>query len=168
MFDVSFSELLVIGVIALIVLGPERLPTAARTAGLWLGKIKRTVANVQQEITSQLEAEELRRKLSEQQKRLDDGLSRARDEVESLGERPQKPRSTEDVKKTSSTSVASPSVPIASTAKNEDTSEVNAEEPPMPSIDYPPSPEGDALDDYNAPPVKTSYSDNADKDTQAR
>lgn len=87
MFDVSFSELLVIGVIALIVLGPERLPTAARTAGLWLGKIRRTVANVQQEITSQLEAEELRRKLNEQQQRLDEGLSRARDEVEKLGER---------------------------------------------------------------------------------
>ncbi|WP_438766229.1 Sec-independent protein translocase protein TatB [Kushneria sp. TE3] len=88
MFDVSFPELIVIGAIALVVLGPERLPTAARTAGLWLGKIKRTVSSVQQEITSQLETEELQRKMKSQQDRFDQGLKKARTDIESLGDDP--------------------------------------------------------------------------------
>ena len=44
MFDFGFSEMLVIGVIALVVLGPERLPVVARTAGEWVGKAQRFVA----------------------------------------------------------------------------------------------------------------------------
>ncbi|MBA4273726.1 MAG: twin-arginine translocase subunit TatB, partial [Pseudomonas sp.] len=40
MFGISFSELLLVGLIALLVLGPERLPGAARTAGLWVGRLK--------------------------------------------------------------------------------------------------------------------------------
>ncbi len=88
MFDISFPELIVVGAIALVVLGPERLPTAARTAGLWLGKIKRTVSNVQQEITSQLEAEELQRKMKTQQDRFEQGLKKARDDIESVGDDP--------------------------------------------------------------------------------
>ena len=44
MFDIGFSELLLFGVIALIVLGPEKLPQAARTAGQWYAKIRRTVS----------------------------------------------------------------------------------------------------------------------------
>lgn len=85
MFDISFPELIVVGAIALIVLGPERLPTAARTTGLWLGKIKRTVANVQREITSQLETEELQRSMKNQQDRFDQGLKKAKDDIEGLG-----------------------------------------------------------------------------------
>lgn len=88
MFDISFPELIVVGAIALVVLGPERLPTAARTAGLWLGKIKRTVSSMQQEITSQLEAEELQRKMKSQQDRFDQGLKKARDDIERLGDDP--------------------------------------------------------------------------------
>lgn len=88
MFDISFPELIVVGAIALVVLGPERLPTAARTAGLWLGKIKRTVSSVQQEITSQLEAEDLQRKMKSQQDRFDQGLKKAREDIEGLGDDP--------------------------------------------------------------------------------
>ena len=50
MFDIGFSELLLFGVIALIVLGPEKLPQAARTAGQWYAKIRRTVSTLQSEI----------------------------------------------------------------------------------------------------------------------
>ena len=74
MFDMGFLELMLIGVVGLLVLGPERLPKAARTLGLWIGKIKRTVSGMQREISAQLEAEELRQKLNEQQKKLDDGV----------------------------------------------------------------------------------------------
>lgn len=86
MFDIGFLELLVIGVVGLLVLGPERLPRAARTAGLWLGKIKRSVSNMQREINSQLEAEELRQKLKEQQAKLDESLNKAKRDVESIAE----------------------------------------------------------------------------------
>ena len=77
MLDIGFLELMLIGIVALLVLGPERLPKAARTAGLWIGKIKRTVSGMQREISAQLEAEELRQKLNEQQKKLDDSLKKA-------------------------------------------------------------------------------------------
>ncbi|NYS59893.1 Sec-independent protein translocase protein TatB [Vreelandella salicampi] len=88
MLDIGFLELLIIAVVGLLVLGPERLPRAARTAGLWVGKIKRTVSGMQREISSQLEAEELRQKLNDQQKSLDDSLKKAKQDVESLAEAP--------------------------------------------------------------------------------
>ena len=50
MFDFGFSELMLIGAVALVVLGPERLPTVARTAGEWLGKAQRLVQQVKNEI----------------------------------------------------------------------------------------------------------------------
>jgi sec-independent protein translocase protein TatB len=67
MFDVAFSELLVIGIVALIVIGPERLPKVARTAGTWLGRLNRYVAQVKQDIDRDMQLEELR-KLQQQMK----------------------------------------------------------------------------------------------------
>ncbi|QOR37551.1 twin-arginine translocase subunit TatB [Billgrantia diversa] len=86
MFDIGFLELLILGIVGLLVLGPERLPKAARTVGLWVGKIKRTVSSMQREINSQLEAEELRQKLKEQQTKLDESLNKAKRDVESIAE----------------------------------------------------------------------------------
>ncbi len=60
MFDIAFSELLIIGVIALLVIGPERLPKVARTAGSWLGRLNRYVAQVKQDIDRDMQLEELR------------------------------------------------------------------------------------------------------------
>lgn len=59
MFDIGFSELLVIGVVALIVLGPERLPKVARTAGHMLGRLQRYVSDVKAEIKREMHNEEL-------------------------------------------------------------------------------------------------------------
>jgi sec-independent protein translocase protein TatB len=61
MFDIGFSELLIIGVIALIVIGPERLPKVARLAGQWLGRLNRYVSQVKQEIDRDMRLEELRK-----------------------------------------------------------------------------------------------------------
>ncbi|MDY6891620.1 MAG: Sec-independent protein translocase protein TatB [Pseudomonadota bacterium] len=61
MFDIGFFELLLVGVVALLVLGPERLPLAARTCGLWLGRLRRTVGSIQNEINQELRMEELKR-----------------------------------------------------------------------------------------------------------
>ncbi|CAM3853028.1 Sec-independent protein translocase protein TatB [Vreelandella rituensis] len=88
MLDIGFLELLLIGVVGLLVLGPERLPRAARTVGLWIGKVKRTVSGMQREINAQLETEELRQKLNEQQQKLDDSLKKAKQDVESLADTP--------------------------------------------------------------------------------
>jgi sec-independent protein translocase protein TatB len=66
MFDIGFSEILLIMVIALIVVGPERLPRLARTTGLWIGKIRGFVASVKAEIDHELAAEELRKTLARQ------------------------------------------------------------------------------------------------------
>ncbi|MCO7245377.1 Sec-independent protein translocase protein TatB [Halomonas sp. Mc5H-6] len=90
MFDFGFFEILVIGVVGLLVLGPERLPRAARTVGLWVGKIKRTVSGMQREISAQLEAEDLRKTLSDQQKKLDDSLRKAKHDVERIADDPEK------------------------------------------------------------------------------
>ena len=66
MFDVSFWELLIIGLVALLVIGPERLPGVARTTGAWLGRAKRFVTDVKSEIDEELRTEELKRILKEQ------------------------------------------------------------------------------------------------------
>jgi len=63
MFDIGFLELLICGVIALLVLGPERLPTAARAAGRWVGAARRMVSQFSSELDRQLKAEELREEL---------------------------------------------------------------------------------------------------------
>jgi sec-independent protein translocase protein TatB len=63
MFDIGFVELLICGVIALIVLGPERLPTAARAAGRWVGKARRMVSQFSSELDNQLKADEIRKEL---------------------------------------------------------------------------------------------------------
>lgn len=61
MFDIGFSELLVIGVVALIVLGPERLPKVARTAGHLFGRLQRYVSEVKQQVKQEMDAEELKK-----------------------------------------------------------------------------------------------------------
>src|SRR5574339_35289 len=61
MFDIGFSELLVIGVVALIVIGPERLPRVARTIGHLMGRMQRYVADVKADIDREVALEELRK-----------------------------------------------------------------------------------------------------------
>ena len=61
MFDIGFTELMVIGVVALIIVGPERLPRVARTAGALLGRLQRYVADVKADINREVELDELRK-----------------------------------------------------------------------------------------------------------
>lgn len=63
MFGISFGELLLVGLVALLVLGPERLPGAARTAGLWIGRLKRSFNTIKQEVEREIGADEIRRQL---------------------------------------------------------------------------------------------------------
>ena len=147
MFDIGFFELLLIGIVGLLVLGPERLPKAARTAGLWVGRIKRSVSTMQREITSQLEAEELRQKLAEQQKKLDEGINQARRGVEKHFE--------SDSKGGSSPSTSTPSTSTPSSGNDRQSAGATSDADPQPSS----SPE--------TPPAAPS-SFPADKDSASR
>lgn len=66
MFDIGFSELALVMVVALIVVGPERLPRLVRTAGLYLGRARRAVAAIKADVQRELAAEELKQTLKEQ------------------------------------------------------------------------------------------------------
>jgi sec-independent protein translocase protein TatB len=61
MFDIGFSELMVIGVVALIVIGPEKLPRMARTVGHLAGRLQRYVSDVKADINREIELDELRK-----------------------------------------------------------------------------------------------------------
>lgn len=63
MFDIGFFELLVIAIVGLVVIGPERLPGTVRAIALWLGRIKRGIRDTRQEIEQQIGADEIRRQL---------------------------------------------------------------------------------------------------------
>jgi sec-independent protein translocase protein TatB len=66
MFDIGFWELAIIGVVALLVIGPERLPRVARTAGLWLGRARRFVSSVKADIDREIAADALKQTLAKQ------------------------------------------------------------------------------------------------------
>lgn len=66
MFDVGFFELLLVGVVALLVVGPERLPKLARTAGMWMGRGRRLLNSVKEDIDREIKADELREILAKQ------------------------------------------------------------------------------------------------------
>jgi sec-independent protein translocase protein TatB len=71
MFDMGFTEMMLIGIVALVVIGPERLPGVARTAGKYFGRLKRFMTTVKADVEQELRADELRQILSDQQKELD-------------------------------------------------------------------------------------------------
>jgi sec-independent protein translocase protein TatB len=64
MFDIGFWELLLIAIVALVVVGPERLPRLIRVVGLWVGRANATVQNIRSEISQELRAEELKQALN--------------------------------------------------------------------------------------------------------
>ena len=77
MFDVGFSELVVIAVVALIVIGPERLPRVARTCGALLGRLQRYVNDVKSEVNRELHLEEIRhlhQDMNESAQRIESGV----------------------------------------------------------------------------------------------
>lgn len=65
MFEVGFSELLMTGLVALIVIGPEKLPKAARIAGMWFARINHSLAVIKTDIQRELHAEEMRQLMQE-------------------------------------------------------------------------------------------------------
>ena len=95
MFEFGFAEMLIIGIVALLVIGPERLPSVARTVGTYVGRIRRFVSNVRSDVEREFRTDELQRMLRDQQDELnslkeavnqgrnDSGMGSIRDEVQS-------------------------------------------------------------------------------------
>lgn len=81
MFDIGFSELMVIAVVALIVIGPERLPRVARTAGILLGRLRRYAADVKADISREMQLDELRKMQQEVTERIASAESAVRQEL---------------------------------------------------------------------------------------
>ena len=77
MFDVAFSELIVIAIVALIVIGPEKLPKVARTLGLLMGRLQRYVTTVKADIDRELQLEELHKL----QQEIKEGASQFQSEI---------------------------------------------------------------------------------------
>ena len=80
MFDIGFFELVVVAVVALLVLGPERLPHAVRMAGAFMGKARRMMANVRDEFEREVQLSEMQQRIKEQLEK--SGLEDARKALE--------------------------------------------------------------------------------------
>jgi sec-independent protein translocase protein TatB len=63
MFDIGFPELILVSVIALLVIGPEKLPQTIKTLSLWIGRLKRSLANIKADIEAEIGADEIRQQL---------------------------------------------------------------------------------------------------------
>jgi len=94
MFDIGFSEMIVVAVVALVVIGPEKLPKVARTLGYLVGRMQRYVNDVKADINREMELEELRKLKDEFQRSAQDfeqtihgELQQARSEVQAVADR---------------------------------------------------------------------------------
>jgi len=122
MFDIGFSELFVIAIVALIVLGPERLPKAARFTGLWVRRARAQWYSVKSELENELADDELKRSLQDTRDQLQGQMRHARDRLRqeadalqgSLAMRPPPVASSSDPPPASPQSTASPVDPVAS------------------------------------------------------
>lgn len=72
MFDIGFTELMLIGIVALVVIGPERLPAVAKTAGQWLAKLQRFVRGVKTDLASELESGDLKKLIGDQREQINE------------------------------------------------------------------------------------------------
>jgi len=119
MFDVGFSELIVIGVVALVVIGPERLPKVARTAGHLLGRLQRYVNDVKADINREMQLDELRKLQADMQESARDLERNLNGEIQSIK---------------STVEGTEPSAPLASEPATNGLSTALTEEPAQPSV----------------------------------
>ena len=83
MFDIGFLELLVIAIVALVVIGPEKLPDAVKTCAIWISRVKRALLDARTEFEQQIGADEIRREIhNEQIMRSLQKLKQHRDDIE--------------------------------------------------------------------------------------
>lgn len=127
MFEAGFLEMLLIGVVALLVVGPERLPGIARKTGEWVGKIRRFITNSKQDLERELRTEEMRNMLimqEEQIRDLRDSIKQGVDDTtkdinkeindisESVGVGKQQQATTKEKSSTSETQIEAKPTPV--------------------------------------------------------
>lgn len=105
MFDIGFWELCLIAVIALLVFGPEKLPGAARSAGLWIGRIRRMISNVKQDIDRELHLQEIQESVKQSDQNVHQFLEETKSRLDEL----KKPISLDSIESTGDKSDSSPS-----------------------------------------------------------
>ena len=91
MFDIGFAELILVSIIGLLVLGPERLPGAIRTTSLWLGKIRRSFNTIRADIEREIQVDEIKQDLHndavmESLKQAEQDLRSGIDAVQEMGD----------------------------------------------------------------------------------
>jgi len=138
MFEIGFAELFLLGVIALLVVGPDRLPALARTVGVWVGRAQRLVGQVRADIEREVRADELRRAakeysptaaLSDMKKEMDDFASEVSKPVDLDGEKAESAKSNmSDTAPTKPAAAPASEATDTSTAPESEPSEPEAEE----------------------------------------
>lgn len=119
MFDIGFWEISLIAVIALLVFGPEKLPGAARTAGLWVGRARRLVTTVKQDIDRELHLQEMREAIKQSDQNVHQILDETKTGLNDLN----KPisldptQSTGDKSDSSSNSTSTPATDVSGSTK---------------------------------------------------
>lgn len=125
MFDIGFAELLLIAVVGLLVLGPERLPGAVRTTSLWIGRLRRSFNNIRKEIEREVGADEIRQQLHNESimASLKEGEQKLRSTVERTN------RELRDIEKAANTDIAA----AAPQSELSEPTSPNAEAPEAPT-----------------------------------
>lgn len=118
MFDIAFSELMIIGVVALLVIGPEKLPKVARTLGHLLGRAQRYVNDVKSDISREIQLDELKKlqtEVTESARSIEDSVRKEFDAARSAVEVPAQAAAAEleDAAKQLSEETAAPEPPAA-------------------------------------------------------
>ncbi len=83
MFDIGFFELVFIAIIALLVLGPEKMPHAVRMTGAWVGRIRRSFLEAKYEIERQVQLEEFKQRVSEEKEHIENSFNQVTNELAS-------------------------------------------------------------------------------------
>lgn len=120
MFDIGFSELMVIGIVALLVIGPERLPKVARTLGHLLGRAQRYVNDVKSDINREIQLDELKKlqtQVTESARALEDSVRKEYDSARSAVESPVNAAVAELQASTQSAAEALPPAPPPASAQ---------------------------------------------------
>lgn len=84
MFDIGFTELLIVAVVGLLVIGPERLPGAIRTGSAWLGRIKRGFNDIKQEVEQELHNDSVMQELKKTGRELQEQSSAINEDIRSV------------------------------------------------------------------------------------
>ena len=134
MFDLSFAEILVIAVIALVVLGPERLPRAARFTGLWVRRARGQWQSVRSEFERELAAEELKRNLDQARSAMRDADRDMRGAEAAVRREAQELRDDVATRTTLASDPPTPGVPAgSSTPASTDSTDATTSTPPATS-----------------------------------